>query len=253
MFRMSTIELSNVSKWHKTSTGIVTALADISATFASGRCVAVFGGNGSGKTTLLRVIAGLTAPDQGTVTIAGKPPSKVRIGYVDQEYRTSLFGWMSVLENILFPLTMRGGPNQDDLSFLNRLEVHMGTQYYRRAYPYMLSGGQQQLVSVVRALVSRPDVLLMDEPFASLDHRKARALALMLGKVLQEFPVTTLFVTHDIDMAMSLAHDIYVLQPTEGGHELVAVRNDHTAMDWSAYRASALYAQRRSKILDHAY
>jgi len=175
--------------------------------------VAVVGFSGCGKSTLLRCIAGLLQPTAGEVRIEGRPPQRARqdleIGFVFQE--PGLFPWRTVLENVLLPLEIRGRVSADDrIAALNLLDI-VGLARYARHRPDQLSGGMRQRAAIVRALITRPKVLLLDEPFAALDQITRDALNEELLRVWADHQATVVFVTHSIPEALFLADRVVVL------------------------------------------
>jgi iron(III) transport system ATP-binding protein len=173
-----------------------------------GTVVTVLGESGSGKTTLLRMIAGFDRPDAGTIVIDGQvvdsadcfvPPERRRIGYVAQE--GNLFPHLTIARNIAFglPRRERGSGRVQELLDL------VGLGGLGKRYPHQLSGGQQQRVALARALAPRPDVVLLDEPFSSLDAGLRASLRFDVMRILREQGATTVFVTHDQQEALSVA------------------------------------------------
>ncbi|MBC9937284.1 MULTISPECIES: ABC transporter ATP-binding protein [unclassified Leucobacter] len=194
--------------------GSSVALSEISLDVASGTFMSLLGPSGCGKSTLLRCIAGLETVTQGSIHIGAEdvtqlPPEKRRLGMMFQSY--ALFPHMSVLENVRFPLRMQGeGSKAEQLEraafALER--VQMGHLAGRK--PKQLSGGQQQRVALARAIVSQPRILLLDEPLSNLDARLREDMQIELLELHRELGLTTVFVTHDQDEAMSLS-DLVVL------------------------------------------
>jgi sulfate/thiosulfate transport system ATP-binding protein len=204
------IEVRDVSKRF----GTFEALHDVSVTVTDGALTALLGPSGSGKSTLLRVIAGLEAPDSGTVRISGQEmtdaPARNRgVGFVFQHYAP--FKHMTVRNNIAFGLSVRKRPKTEidervaELLELVRLDGLAGR------YPSQLSGGQLQRMALARALAVRPKVLLLDEPFGALDAQVRAELREWLRKLHDEIHVTTIFVTHDQEEAMEVAEQIVVM------------------------------------------
>jgi len=204
------IEVRNVSK----KFGAYAAVDGVSLDIPSGKLVALLGPSGSGKTTLLRLISGLEAPDQGSVWMNGadmtQTPARSRnIGFVFQHY--ALFKHMTVRENIGFSLKVRGADPSEidgvttDLLKLVRLEG------FEQRYPSQLSGGQRQRVALARALAAKPKVLLLDEPFGSLDAKVRLELRQWLRRLHDEISVTSVFVTHDQEEALEVADRIVVM------------------------------------------
>jgi sulfate/thiosulfate transport system ATP-binding protein len=190
------------------------ALDDVSLEVADGSLTALLGPSGSGKSTLLRVIAGLEAPDAGTVHIAGRdattvPPQKRGIGFVFQHY--AAFKHMTVRDNVAFGLTVRRRPKAEVSAKVDELLAIVGLDGYEGRYPAQLSGGQRQRMALARALAVEPEVLLLDEPFGALDARVRAELREWLRRLHDEVHVTTVLVTHDQEEAMEVADRIVVL------------------------------------------
>jgi NitT/TauT family transport system ATP-binding protein len=182
-----------------------------------GEVVALIGPNGSGKSTLLRVIAGLLAPDRGTVTLDGDPITAPdpRIGLVFQEPR--LLPWRSAADNITYPLELAGWPHprrEDRLAELTRLVALDPSVAGNR--PAELSGGQQQRVALARALALEPGVLLLDEPFSALDALSRERFDLELLRLWEASASTIVMVTHSISEAILVADRVVVLSPRPG-------------------------------------
>jgi NitT/TauT family transport system ATP-binding protein len=173
--------------------------------------VALFGPNGCGKSTLLHIIAGVLEPDAGCVRIAGRPPREATIGFVLQNYRDSLFPWRTGLDNIGFPLELRGVPKaarrEAVLSTLRLLGLDLPVEQF----PYQMSGGQQQMVAISRALIDKPALLLMDEPFSALAYQTRLFMQVELERIWLETKTTVLFVSHEIEEALLLADRVVLL------------------------------------------
>ncbi len=189
----------------------VTALEDISLSVAPGEFVSVVGPSGCGKTTLLNMIAGFLPETSGQILVDGKPisgPGPDR-GVVFQSF--ALFPWKTVLDNVGFGPKMRGvGRAERDRIAMEYLQL-AGLTHAADRYPAELSGGMQQRVGVVRALANEPDVLLMDEPFASVDAQTRLMLQEELIRIWMERRTTVLFITHDVPEAVFLANRVVVL------------------------------------------
>lgn len=189
----------------------VTALEDISLSVAPGEFVSVVGPSGCGKTTLLNMIAGFLPETSGQILVDGKPisgPGPDR-GVVFQSF--ALFPWKTVLDNVGFGPKMRGvGRAERDRIAMEYLQL-AGLAQAADRYPAELSGGMQQRVGVVRALANEPDVLLMDEPFASVDAQTRLMLQEELIRIWMERRTTVLFITHDVPEAVFLANRVVVL------------------------------------------
>jgi sulfate transport system ATP-binding protein len=190
------------------------ALDGVSLDVADGSLTALLGPSGSGKSTLLRVIAGLEAPDAGTVTISGRdatglPPQRRGIGFVFQHY--AAFKHMSVRDNVAFGLRVRRRPKAEIAAKVDELLRIVGLDGYQSRYPAQLSGGQRQRMALARALAVEPEVLLLDEPFGALDANVRAELREWLRRLHDEVHVTTVLVTHDQEEAMEVADCIVVL------------------------------------------
>jgi NitT/TauT family transport system ATP-binding protein len=189
----------------------VTALEDISLSVAPGEFVSVVGPSGCGKTTLLNVIAGFLPESGGSIRVDGRPisgPGPDR-GVVFQSF--ALFPWKTVLDNVGFGPKMRGvGREARDAIAMEYLQL-AGLAHAADRYPAELSGGMQQRVGVVRALANEPDVLLMDEPFASVDAQTRLTLQEELIRIWLDRRTTVLFITHDVPEAVFLANRVVVL------------------------------------------
>ena len=186
--------------------GAVEAIADVSFQVARGELVCVVGPSGCGKTTLLKCISGLLAPTAGTVDLDG-PRDKMAL--VFQEYSRSLFPWMTVRQNVAFPL--RKVPKPRRATLVEDAVRSVGLEGAIDRYPWQLSGGMQQRVAIARALAYEPTILLMDEPFASVDAQTRADLEDLVLEVRRDYEVTILFVTHDIDESVYLSDRIVVL------------------------------------------
>lgn len=176
--------------------------------------VALVGGSGSGKSTLLRIIAGLDAPDQGRIWLAGRNATSLsvqerEIGFVFQNY--ALFKHMTVYENIAFGLNIRDLTSATIANRVKQLLQLIQLEEFASRYPSQLSGGQRQRVALARALAIEPKVLLLDEPFGALDSKVRKGLRNWLRRLHEQVPVTTVFVTHDQQEAMEVASEIVVL------------------------------------------
>jgi NitT/TauT family transport system ATP-binding protein len=183
------------------SYGDVTALADVSFAVEAGEFVCIVGPSGCGKTTLLKCISGLLEPDAGRVETEHD-----RMALVFQEYSRSLFPWMTVRQNVAFPLRRN---RKSPLVAETLAAVGLSDAIDR--YPWQLSGGMQQRVAIARALAYEPSILLMDEPFASVDAQTRADLEDLVLEVRRRYDVTIVFVTHDIDESVYLSDRIVVL------------------------------------------
>jgi NitT/TauT family transport system ATP-binding protein len=199
-----------------------TIYEDFDLDIPKGKIVSVFGPNGCGKSTLINMISGILPFDAGQILFEGKEAKDTRIGYVFQNYREAVFPWMRAIDNIRYPLQYIDVAKGERQARLDRLVESFEVQFDLNRYPYQMSGGQQQLVSIMRALVVEPEVLFLDEPFSALDYEMVMFLRGRLQKVLTERQVTTLLVSHDLDEAVLLADEVLLLskRPTHVAERL---------------------------------
>jgi spermidine/putrescine ABC transporter ATP-binding subunit len=191
-----------------------TAVDGLSLSVEPGEFLALLGPSGCGKTTLLRLIAGFIAPDTGMIWIAGRPVASIpaydrNLGMVFQSY--GLFPHMTVVDNIAFGLKMRGVRRNEIAARVDRALELVRLPGFERRYPGQLSGGQQQRVALARAIVYEPDVLLLDEPLGALDKKLREEMQLELKTLQRTLGVTTIFVTHDQEEALTMADRIAVM------------------------------------------
>jgi NitT/TauT family transport system ATP-binding protein len=192
----------------KKTYGSVEAIGDVSFEVADGELVCVVGPSGCGKTTLLKCISGLLEPTAGTVRVDGT------LALVFQEYSRSLFPWMTVRQNVAFPLRRKKMDKLQVRSIVEQTLASVGLEHTLDRYPWQLSGGMQQRVAIARALAFKPQILLMDEPFASVDAQTRADLEDLVLEVRRAYDVTIVFVTHDIDESVYLSDRIVVLTPS---------------------------------------
>lgn len=176
-----------------------------------GKLVSVFGPNGCGKSTLINMIAGLIPVDTGEILFDGKPLRDIKFGYVFQNYREALFPWLRAIDNIVYPLKLMKLARRERRTRTERLVANLGVKIDLNRYPYELSGGQQQLVSIMRALVVEPEVLFLDEPFSALDYEMTLFMRDQLQRIFMETGTTTVLVSHDLEEAVYLADRILLL------------------------------------------
>ena len=194
-----------------TAEGTITALDDVSFTVSPGEFLALIGPSGCGKSTLFNIIGGLLGGYAGTVTVAGEKVSgpHAAIGMVFQEEST--FPWRNVIDNVAFPLEIAGVAKRERIERARRFVAMVGLDGFERRYPAELSGGMRQRVSMARTLASEPKILLMDEPFASLDEQTRLLLGDKVLQIQQQLKQTTLLITHNITEAVQLADRILVM------------------------------------------
>lgn len=201
------LQLDGVSKTYGTNLAVRSITADIPAHKVS----VIVGPSGCGKSTLLRIISGLDEPTDGSVSFEGKAVHGVPEGLamVFQDYSRSLYPWMRVDKNVAFPLSKLPRAERDR-RVAEALEA-VGLKDRTRLYPWQMSGGMQQRVAIARALASHPKLLVMDEPYASVDAQTRADLEDLLLRIQRELGITVLVVTHDIDESVYLADHIIVL------------------------------------------
>ncbi len=207
------IRLHRVGVTYVDKNSVTEALREINLEVAAQEFVCVLGPSGSGKTTLLRVLAGLLKPSQGEVSFAGKKMTP-RVGLVFQQ--TNLMPWRNVTDNISLPLELRGMPRERMLTKAEEMIKLIGLQDFAQSWPAALSGGMAQRVALVRALVHDPDLLLLDEPFGSLDALTREQMGAELLRIWQAQRKTVLMVTHSISEALLLADRVVVFTPRPG-------------------------------------
>ena len=176
-----------------------------------GKIISVFGPNGCGKSTLINLMAGLIPKDGGEILFDGMPVEDVKIGYVFQNYREALFPWLRARENIEYPLKFMKLPKPERRRRVEALVARLGVRIDLNRYPYEMSGGQQQLVSIMRALVIEPEVLFLDEPFSALDYEMTLFMREQLQRVFMDTGTTTMIVSHDLEEAVYVADEILLL------------------------------------------
>jgi NitT/TauT family transport system ATP-binding protein len=223
---VSAIRVDGVTMRYGTGGQQVLALSDVSLDIPQGEFLSLLGPSGCGKSTLLRLIADLLQPTAGQVQVKGKSASRSRrdrdYGMVFQS--PVLYDWRTVGKNVQLPLEITKLPKREREERTNRLLRLVGLQDFEHKYPWQLSGGMQQRVSIARALSFQPGILLMDEPFGALDEMTRDRLNLELLNVWSETGTTIVFVTHSIPEAVFLSDRIVVMTPRPGRiHTLVDV------------------------------
>jgi len=223
---MSQVEVVGAQKRY----GTVAALDNVSLKFVDGEFFGLLGPSGSGKTTLLRAIAGFVEPDAGEIRLDGRdightPVHKREIVMVFQNY--ALFPHMSVFDNVAFGLSVRGQPAGDIKRRVSEMLALVRLSGMEKRTPRQLSGGQQQRIALARALVTRPRLLLLDEPLGALDKRLRQQMQIELKQIQREVGITTIFVTHDQEEALTLSDRIAIFD--EG--KVVQAGNPHAVYE----------------------
>jgi NitT/TauT family transport system ATP-binding protein len=212
------IEVNGVSKSFGTGQDAVYALQDVSLTVEAGEFISLIGPSGCGKSTLMRVIADLIHPTSGDVRVKGKTARQAR---ADRDYgivfqSPVLYEWRNIRRNVELPLQVMGYPKSEWDGRVNAMLELVGLRDFDHKYPWQLSGGMQQRVSIARALAFQPSILLMDEPFGALDEITREYMNLELLNIFTRTDVTIIFVTHSIPEAIFLSTRVVVITPRPG-------------------------------------
>ena len=207
------LQVDGLQKTYESTTGPFEAIADISFTMRSGELVCIVGPSGCGKTTLLKCISGLLRPSGGTVMLDGaavtSPPRNMAL--VFQEYGRSLYPWLTVRGNVELPLKHQSLTRDERRVLVDDALEAVGLEGAGAKHPWQLSGGMQQRVAIARAVAYRPEVLVMDEPFAAVDAQTRADLEDLVRSLHRERGMSILFVTHDIDESVYLGERVIVL------------------------------------------
>jgi NitT/TauT family transport system ATP-binding protein len=243
------LEIINVSKVYDTMSASVKALEEINLVVRRGEFITIVGPTGCGKSTLLHLIAGLIRPTKGEIRINGKPvngtgPDR---GLMLQEH--ALLPWRTVIENIMLPLEAKGLPKHERMRKAKEYIDLVGLSGFENKYPYQLSGGMKQRVSLCRTLVYDPDILLMDEPFANLDAQTKYVLEEELLSLHRKTGKTVIFVTHDIQEAIILSNKIVVMSSRPGRIKTLIDTNFKEGADPNEVR----YMKEFSQIYDYIW
>ncbi len=205
------LSVEHVTKRFGTGDAAITAVEDVSFTVAEGEFVSIIGPSGCGKSTLFHIIGGLISEHAGRVAVAGETVAGPHpaIGMVFQEEST--FPWRSVIDNVAFPLELRGVPRRERLERAQHYVALVGLRSFERRHPAELSGGMRQRVAIARTLAAQPRILLMDEPFGSLDEQTRMLLGNKVTQIQQQLRQTTLLITHSLTEAVQLSDRILVM------------------------------------------
>ena len=215
------------------------ALAGVDLAVNAGEFVALLGASGCGKSTLLRLIAGLTEPSAGEVRWTGTDKGRGGIGFVFQE--PTLMPWANVFNNVYLPLRLAGRPRGESAARVTEALDHVGLGEFAGAYPRQLSGGMRMRVSIARALVTDPDILMLDEPFAALDEQTRFKLNEDLLRVWRARRLTVLFVTHSVFESVFLSTRVVVMT-ARPGRVAADLPIEFAAERTGALRTSAAFA-----------
>lgn len=212
--RQPLVRIRGLGRVFETAAGPVTAIRDVDLDLRRGEFLAIVGPSGCGKTTLLRIIAGLESPTSGTIESNGSLDGKTANAMVFQG--RSVFPWMTVEQNAAYGLSIRGTGKDEQRRTIDRLLDTVGLSAFRKAYPHQLSEGMRQRVAIARALAVDPELLLMDEPFGSLDEQTRFILQDEVLRIWDGTGKTVIVVTHSIDEALTLADRVVVMTAHPG-------------------------------------
>lgn len=212
------LNIDHVTKRYASPSGEHVAVDDLAFSVSEGEFVSVVGPSGCGKSTLLQVVAGLMQATEGTVRFDGETVTEPPVGLalVFQDYARSLFPWLSARANVALPLKDSGKRREEIERITSESLAAVGLGDIGDRYPWQLSGGMQQRVSIARALAMQPRLMLLDEPFASVDAQTRTELEDLLLSVWERFGMTVVFVTHDIDESVYMSDRVVVLTSAPG-------------------------------------
>lgn len=242
---MNNLIFENVSKsfLRTDSDGLTHALTDINMTIDDGEFVCIVGPSGCGKSTLLRLIAGLIVPTTGSITLSGKKVEGTDSdrGMVFQ--KPTLFPWLTVGENVGFSANLKKQNNEKEV---DRLLEKVGLMEFKNSYPHQLSGGMAQRVSLIRTMINKPNVFLLDEPLGALDAFTRMNMQDELIKLWQENKHIMIMVTHDVDEAIYLSNKVVIMEPRPGRIKKILEIN----LDYPRNRTSKEFTDYRNEILE---
>lgn len=245
------LSVRSLSKSYPTKSGPVVVIADLTFDVRAGEVACIVGPSGIGKTTLLKCLAGLQPATGGSASIDGRvidgPPRDLAL--VFQEYTRSLMPWLTVERNVALPLAHLRLPKAERTARIAGALAAVGLTGSEAKYPWQLSGGMQQRVAIARAIAYRPDVLIMDEPFASVDAQTRFDLEDLCLRIREEFGMTIVVVTHDIDEAVYLSDRVIVLGERPAKVTRILDVSFPAPRDQITTRAEPAFAELRSEIL----
>ena len=245
------LDLRSVSVRYLTKSGLNTAVTDVSVKVDPGEFVSIVGPSGCGKSTLLHVAAGLIRPAAGKVTYLGQEWTGLHpdVGYVTQ--KDTLLPWKNVIDNIALPLKLKGMGKAERRTVASEMAENLGLADYLKHFPAQLSGGMRQRVQLGRTLVTRPKLLLMDEPFGALDAYLRLRMQELLLSMLREHRVSTVFVTHDLGEAIALSNRVVALAGSPGRLGLdCAIESTADRDDLMAMRATPEFTEYQTRLWD---
>ena len=200
------LKLKELSKNYLTKKQVICALKNINLTVNENEFVVLVGPSGCGKSTILSIIGNLEKKSSGKVEFKEK---NIKVGYMFQE--DALFPWLTVLDNCMLGLKIQKNVNEDSKKYVKSLLKKYGLENFEKSYPKELSGGMRQRVALIRTLATKPDILLLDEPFSALDYQTRITVSDDVYKIIREEKKTAIMVTHDIHEAVSIANKVVVL------------------------------------------
>ena len=205
------LRLKNIKKDYVMADTTVKALKGINISFRKNEFVSILGQSGCGKTTVLSLIAGLITPTDGEILINGKEEIKEenKLGYMLQ--KDHLFPWRTIEKNVYLPLEIKKINNESNKKYAQELLDKYGLNLFKKKYPDQLSGGMRQRTALIRTLVSKPQILLLDEPFSALDYQTRLSVCEDVYSIIKAEKKTSILVTHDISEAISMSDKIIVL------------------------------------------
>ncbi len=204
------LELKNVSLTYQTLTDEICAIDGLSFNCNEGDFISIIGPSGCGKTTILSIIAGLITPTSGVITIDGERTNNLSgLGYMLQ--KDQLFPWRTIEKNVYLPLEIKKINTPENKKYATDLLEKYGLGEFKKNYPDQLSGGMRQRVALIRTLVAKPKILLLDEPFSALDYQTRLSVCDDVYNIIKNEEKTTVLVTHDISEAISMSDKIIVL------------------------------------------
>ena len=238
---MAEIVAQHLRKRFEDGARTVEALTDFTLTVKQGEFCCLVGPSGCGKTTFLRMLAGLETPSAGTLQVRVPDATRPATAVVFQE--TSIFPWMSVIENAAFGLEARGVSKEERLRRALPMLRKVGLGEFTTAYPHQLSGGMKQRVSIARAFITEPQILLMDEPFAALDAQNRMLLQEELVALWEETRTTVLFITHSLEEALLLGDRVVAMTARPGRIKQIVDVPFARPRDTRSVRASETYGR----------
>ena len=237
--------IQNLSKNYYTKSGEIKAISNINLEIQEGEFISIIGPSGCGKSTLLSIMAGLTDATSGKISINNVPIKKqIHIGYMLQ--KDHLFPWRTIEKNILLGLEIQKKINKTNIEYTNELIEKYGLSEFKKNRPSELSGGMRQRAALIRTLATRPQILLLDEPFSALDYQTRLNVSLEVQQILKTEGKTAILVTHDIAEAISLSDRIVVL--TQRPSTILSIHNIEMEQNAVERRQMPLFSKYFEKI-----